>query len=76
MAVQVDAASFTWDDDVVDGGQEMLRAVNLRIHTGSLAMVVGVVGSGKSSLLGCLLGEMRKVSGMVMHTAPTLWSFI
>jgi ATP-binding cassette subfamily C (CFTR/MRP) protein 1 len=71
MAVHVDAASFSWDDNVVDAKQEVLRAVNLGIRSGTLAMVVGMVGSGKSSLLACILGEMRKLCGTVMHTAPT-----
>lgn len=36
------------------------------IKRGSLVAVVGPVGSGKSSLLGCIMGEMYKVSGRVV----------
>ena len=32
---------------------------------GSLVAVVGAVGSGKSSLLSALLGEMKKTEGTV-----------
>lgn len=64
MAVQVKDGVFAWDDEV-DAGQEVLRGIDLDIRTGALAAVVGMVGSGKSSLLGCILGEMRKFSGKV-----------
>ncbi|KAG3057417.1 ABC transporter C family member 2 [Phytophthora cactorum] len=42
-----------------------LEGVNLEIDAGSLVMVVGMVGSGKSSLLNALLGEMILVDGSV-----------
>jgi ATP-binding cassette subfamily C (CFTR/MRP) protein 1 len=68
-AVQVTDGVFTWDDEVKDGQQEVLRGIDLDIRTGALAAVVGMVGSGKSSLLGCILGEMREVSGKVCALA-------
>ncbi|XP_004968719.1 ABC transporter C family member 14 [Setaria italica] len=77
-AVQVKDGVFAWDDEVEDG-QEVLRGIDLDIRTGALAAVVGMVGSGKSSLLGCILGEMRKVSGKVKvcgstaYVAQTAW---
>ena len=37
----------------------------LQIDEGSLVAVVGTVGTGKSSLLSALLGEMDKVKGRV-----------
>ncbi|CAG8547028.1 11089_t:CDS:10 [Funneliformis mosseae] len=42
-----------------------LRNVNLSIPRGKLVAVVGSVGSGKSSLLSALVGEMKKVHGEV-----------
>ena len=39
--------------------------INLDIPEGSLIAVVGSVGTGKSSLLQAILGEMEKVSGSV-----------
>jgi ATP-binding cassette subfamily C (CFTR/MRP) protein 1 len=74
-AVQVTGGVFAWDDEV-EAGQEVLRGVDLDIRTGALAAVVGMVGSGKSSLLGCILGEMRKVSGKVRaHSHPIAGSY-
>ncbi|KAI8928981.1 hypothetical protein BC831DRAFT_45566 [Entophlyctis helioformis] len=42
-----------------------LRNINLTIPRGKLVAVVGTVGSGKSSLLNALIGEMKRVSGIV-----------
>ena len=40
-------------------------SINLEIKQGSLIAVVGTVGSGKSSLLSAILGEMNNVQGVV-----------
>jgi ABC-type cobalamin/Fe3+-siderophores transport system ATPase subunit len=42
-----------------------LDCINLYIPEGSLLAVVGPVGSGKSSLLSAILGEMEIKSGDV-----------
>ncbi|CAL8268963.1 unnamed protein product, partial [Boreogadus saida] len=42
-----------------------LRRLNVHIREGSLVAVVGHVGSGKSSLLSALLGEIKKIEGTV-----------
>lgn len=66
-SVRVTDGVFAWDDH---GRKE---------EVGELVAVVGTVGSGKSSLLGCVLGEMRKVSGTVTvrgttaYVAQTAW---
>ncbi|GAA5893310.1 uncharacterized protein JCM6883_007628 [Sporobolomyces salmoneus] len=40
-----------------------LQGINLRIPKGQLCAIVGAVGSGKSSLLQALVGEMKKTKG-------------
>jgi len=40
-----------------------MNDVTLEIDAGSLVMIVGTVGSGKSSLLSALLGEMSRTAG-------------
>lgn len=56
-----------------------VRDVNLNIARGSLVAVVGRVGSGKSSLLQGLIGEMRKTrgkfsfGGQVAYCPQTAW---
>ena len=55
-------------DTTQQKGEEMVfkvEDVSLRIPRGKLVAVVGAVGSGKSSLLQGLIGEMRKTSGSV-----------
>ncbi|XP_030060084.1 multidrug resistance-associated protein 1 isoform X2 [Microcaecilia unicolor] len=56
-------ASFRWDRT----GSPILRELNLKIQEGSLVAVVGQVGSGKSSLLSAILGEMDKLEGTVQR---------
>lgn len=46
-------------------GPFRLQNINLKIPRGCLAVIVGRVGAGKSSLLQAIIGEMRKVSGSV-----------
>lgn len=64
FSVKIENGSFTWEE--ADEGKEViLRDLNMEVKTGELVAVVGVVGSGKSSLLACVLGEMPKVHGKV-----------
>jgi ABC-type multidrug transport system fused ATPase/permease subunit len=54
-------------------------SINLQIRQGSLVAFVGMVGSGKTSLLSALLGEMNKVhgrvciSGKIAYVPQTAW---
>ncbi|SPT16941.1 unnamed protein product [Triticum aestivum] len=59
--------------------ETVLKGINMKVRKGELAAVVGMVGSGKSSLLSCIMGEMDKVSGKVRvcgstaYVAQTAW---
>lgn len=64
IAVEVKDGSFAWEDES-DENTTVLKGINIEIKRGSLAAVVGTVGSGKSSFLCCLMGEMRKITGKV-----------
>ncbi|POM70440.1 ATP-binding cassette (ABC) Superfamily, partial [Phytophthora palmivora] len=78
-SIVVENAQFCWsappgngenkdvnvDFDVEVGKAFQLEGINLEIDPGSLVLVVGTVGSGKSSLLQALLGEMRMTAGRI-----------
>jgi ABC-type multidrug transport system ATPase subunit len=72
-AITVENGTFTWetkDESETDKNPEIpvgntLIDINLHVPKGSLVAVVGTVGSGKSSLISALLGEMDRVMGRV-----------
>ena len=73
--VFAEQADFTWDDE----SKPNLRGISMRVEEGSLVAVVGQVGSGKSSLLSAMLGEMKRVrgamnlKGKVAYAAQQAW---
>ncbi|XP_077989368.1 ATP-binding cassette sub-family C member 9-like [Glandiceps talaboti] len=62
IALQVKNGSFSWCED---GSELHLNDINVKFQAGELTMIVGSVGSGKSSLLLAILGEMTLMSGKV-----------
>ncbi|CAJ1877943.1 unnamed protein product [Sphenostylis stenocarpa] len=75
-AVEIADGTFSWDDG---NTQQDLKDINLEIKKGNVSAIVGTVGSGKSSLLASILGELRKISGKVRvcgsvaYVAQTSW---
>ncbi|XP_059437206.1 ABC transporter C family member 4 [Corylus avellana] len=76
VVVEVKDGMFSWDDE---NGEEALKNINFKINKGELTAIVGTVGSGKSSLLASVLGEMHKITGKVRvcgttaYVAQTSW---
>ncbi|NWU49610.1 MRP1 protein, partial [Dromas ardeola] len=62
-AVGFIGASFRWEKN----GLPVLKNLSVSIPEGSLVAVVGQVGSGKSSFLSAILGEMEKLEGTVQR---------
>uniref|UniRef100_A0A672QSJ5 Multidrug resistance-associated protein 1 n=1 Tax=Sinocyclocheilus grahami TaxID=75366 RepID=A0A672QSJ5_SINGR len=60
-SIRIVDGAFSWSKD----DSPTLKRINVRIPEGALVAVVGHVGSGKSSLLSALLGEMQKQEGSV-----------
>jgi ATP-binding cassette subfamily C (CFTR/MRP) protein 2 len=70
IAVEVKDGAFSWDDE---NGKEALKNINLEINKGELTAIVGTVGSGKSSLLASIVGEMHKMTGKVWILMENSW---
>ncbi|KAL3646113.1 ATP-binding cassette sub- C member 9 [Castilleja foliolosa] len=60
--VEIDGGKFGWD---VGSENPTLNSIELRVRKGMKVAICGTVGSGKSSLLSCVLGEMERLSGTV-----------
>ncbi|XP_019618609.1 PREDICTED: multidrug resistance-associated protein 1-like [Branchiostoma belcheri] len=67
--ISVQDGTFSW------GSKEepILKDINLSIPEGALVAVIGQIGSGKSSLLSALLGEMEKTNGRVSVKGSTAY---
>ncbi|KAI4365693.1 hypothetical protein MLD38_021658 [Melastoma candidum] len=70
VAVHVKDGVFSWDDE---SEEATLKDINFEVKKGQLAAIVGTVGSGKSSLLASVLGEMHKISGKVRICGSTAY---
>ncbi|CAM6128490.1 unnamed protein product [Calypogeia fissa] len=76
VAVEIDAAEFSWDPAVQT---PTLQDINLHAIRGQRVAICGAVGSGKSTLLCTILGEITKtagtvkVCGTIAYVAQTAW---
>ncbi|KAK4397115.1 ABC transporter C family member 9 [Sesamum angolense] len=59
--VEIDGGKFSWG---METRNPTLDGIELKVKRGMKVAICGTVGSGKSSLLSCVLGEMHKLSGM------------
>lgn len=61
--IQVNDADFCWDTENVENGQPHLdlKNINLTCKSGTLTCIIGPVGSGKSSVLNVILGEIEAI---------------
>ncbi|KAH3867977.1 hypothetical protein DPMN_031113 [Dreissena polymorpha] len=69
-AIYVRDGVFTWD---TSDRKPDLPNINLKIPQRQLIAVVGNCGAGKSSLVSALLGEMRKLDGVLEIKVRELW---
>ncbi|KAL5272231.1 hypothetical protein ACHWQZ_G000445 [Mnemiopsis leidyi] len=63
-AVEIKGGKFSWDQSDKDN-LVTLDDINVTVPRGKLVAIVGAVGSGKSSLVSAMLGEMDKLEGDV-----------
>ncbi|XP_043712376.1 ABC transporter C family member 3-like [Telopea speciosissima] len=62
VVVEIVKGNFSWD---LHSHNLILKDLNFRVYRGIKVAICGSVGSGKSSLLSCILGEVPKVSGAI-----------
>ena len=61
LLVNIKSKSFTYDPSDVMEPRSTLERVSLDASRGELVFIVGAVGSGKSSLLAAILGELNEL---------------
>ena len=63
--IEIKNSTFKWslksDSDV-----SSIKNINLKCRDGELVSIIGSVGSGKSSIINAILGEMYKVKGDIV----------
>ncbi|KAJ7977163.1 ABC transporter C family member 5 [Quillaja saponaria] len=62
IAIEIKDGIFCWDPS---SPSPTLSGIDIKVQSGMRVAVCGMVGSGKSSFLSCILGEIPKLSGEV-----------
>ncbi|KAK1355887.1 ABC-type xenobiotic transporter [Heracleum sosnowskyi] len=62
VAIEIKDGEFCWD---ASSSSLTLSGIEMKVEKGMRVAVCGMVGSGKSSFLSCILGEIPKISGEV-----------
>ncbi|XP_033647299.1 ATP-binding cassette sub-family C member 9-like [Asterias rubens] len=65
VAIKITDGNFTWDKN---SKRPILSNINVDIPAGELTIIIGAVGSGKSSLVSAMQGEMTTLSGSVQFS--------
>ncbi|KAL4313312.1 hypothetical protein GQ457_01G056240 [Hibiscus cannabinus] len=63
VAIEIKDGEFSWDPS--SSSRPTLSGIQMKVERGMRVAVCGMVGSGKSSFLSCILGEIPKISGEV-----------
>ncbi|KAM7294635.1 multidrug resistance-associated protein 1 [Ixodes scapularis] len=63
--VLLEECSFAWTEGQGHHAKALLRGISMHVESGALVGVTGFVGSGKSSLLAAILGDMHRLEGSV-----------
>ncbi|KAL9304954.1 ABC transporter C family member 5 [Arabidopsis thaliana] len=68
IAIEIKDGVFCWDPF---SSRPTLSGIQMKVEKGMRVAVCGTVGSGKSSFISCILGEIPKISGEVRICGTT-----
>ncbi|VVA89902.1 unnamed protein product [Arabis nemorensis] len=68
IAIEIKDGVFCWDPF---SSRPILSGIQMKVEKGMRVAVCGTVGSGKSSFISCILGEIPKISGEVRICGTT-----
>jgi len=71
-SIKIVNGTFKWDQN----GEIVIDEVDLEVPRGKLVAVVGPVGSGKSSLISAILGDLEKVTGDIFLDKQASISYV
>nr|WPH24505.1 ABC transporter subfamily C1 [Tetranychus urticae] len=60
-AINIEEASFSWSPEE----EPVLKDIDMKFERNKLVAIVGTVGSGKSSLISAILGDLYKSKGLI-----------
>ncbi|KAJ0945269.1 putative ABC-type xenobiotic transporter [Helianthus annuus] len=66
----INADAISWNND---DSKPTLTGVNFEIPTGEKVAICGEVGSGKSTLISAILGEVPNIKGTIAYVSQTAW---
>uniref|UniRef100_A0A1B6DBN7 Multidrug resistance-associated protein lethal(2)03659 n=1 Tax=Clastoptera arizonana TaxID=38151 RepID=A0A1B6DBN7_9HEMI len=78
VSIEIENASAKWRDDL---NEDTLSGINIKFNKGELAVIIGPVGSGKTSLLSVILKELPlksgrlNMSGSLSYAGQEPWVF-
>ncbi|MCL7026287.1 hypothetical protein MKW94_000219, partial [Papaver nudicaule] len=75
-AISIKSGNFSWEDNPL---KPTLSSINLEVKPGEKVAICGEVGTGKSTMLAAILGEVSNTEGMVQtcgkiaYVSQTAW---
>ncbi|XP_042142941.1 multidrug resistance-associated protein 1-like [Ixodes scapularis] len=72
-AVALENCSFAWTNAQGPKPKAVLCGISMDVQPGALVGITGLVGSGKSSLLAAILGDMHRLDGTVNITGKVAY---